>query len=98
MTPYMMLVNIKNPRPEHARLMTALKTISPDPKAAYFDKNGGAFFFNSERPLRDISNRVFDLVGNEDQYLIVELGQSWVTLGLGSAAGWLRHHLGNAAS
>lgn len=92
--PYLMLLNIKNPLPEHAKIKTTLDSISNGTaKAAYFDKNGGAFLFTSKLNTGQIHGRFDGVLLNDDTYLIVELGQDWYTFGHNAAAGWLRNHL-----
>jgi len=96
MVPYLLLVSIRTPAPEHGRVLTALRTISPDPKPAYFEKHGFGILFNCDRPLRDIHLRVYESVMSDDEYLIVELGPRWGAYGLEPAKAWLTHHLGKA--
>jgi hypothetical protein len=92
--PYLMLLNIKKPQPEHAKIKTILDTISDGTsKAAYFDKHGGAFLFMSNLNAGKIHGRFDGVLLNEDFYLIIELGQDWATFGQGIAASWLRNHL-----
>ena len=93
-TPYLMLLNIKKPQPEHAKIKTILASISGDTaKAVYFDSKGGAFLFMSKLNTGQIHGRFDGVLLNEDFYLIVELGRDWVTFGQGVAAGWLKNHL-----
>jgi hypothetical protein len=89
-----MLLNIKTPQPEHAKIKTTLDTISNGTsKPVYFDRHGGAFLFMSRLSAGQIHGRFDGVLLNEDFYLIVELGKDWVTFGQGIAAGWLRNHL-----
>lgn len=89
-----MLLNIKNPQPEHARIKTTLDALSDGTaKAVYFDKHGGAFLFMSKLNAGQIHGRFDGILLNEDFYLIIEIGHEWQTFGQGIAAGWLRNHL-----
>lgn len=93
--PYLMLLNIKTPQPEHAKVKTILDSVSGGTaKAVYFDRHGGAFLFTSTLSAGKIHGRFGGVLLNDDSYLIVELGRDWVTFGHGIAAGWLRNHLG----
>ena len=92
--PYLMLLNIKSPQPEHAKIKTTLDALSNGTaKAVYFDRHGGAFLFTSRLNAGQIHGRFDGVLLNEDFYLIIELGQDWVTFGQGVAACWLRNHL-----
>lgn len=95
--PYLMLLNIKKPQPEHAEIKARLEKLSNGTaKAVYFDSHGAAFLFTSTLNAGQIYGRFDGVLLNEDRYMIVELGQDWVTFGGGIAAGWLRHHLAEA--
>jgi hypothetical protein len=91
---YMMLLNIAKPVPEHVKIKTILNEISPDSKAVYFDKHGGAFLFNTSLALRLVVARFDRVFQGDDRFLIVEIGPNWHTYGNNVAARWLRHHLG----
>jgi hypothetical protein len=92
--PYLMLLNIKSPQPEHAKIKTVLDSVSGGTaRAVYFDKHGGAFLFSSKLNAGQIHGRFGGVLLNEDFYLIVELGQDWAAFGQGIAAGWLNTHL-----
>lgn len=96
MASYLMLLNITTPVPEHAKIITVMSSISPDGKAVYFDKHGGAFLFNTDLPLAVVRARFEGVLLSGDRHIIVELGTAWCTYGYNVAAGWLRHHLGTA--
>lgn len=91
---YLMLLNIKIPQVEHAKIQSKLSEISSGTsKAVYFDRNGGAFLFLSRLVPRQIYDRLTGILLNDDTYIIVELGEKWITFGHGSAAAWLQKNL-----
>ena len=93
-TSYMMLLNIKVPQAEHARIQAKLSEISSGTsKAIYFDKHGGAFLFKTTLKAQQIYDRLIGTLLNDDRYIIVELGTDWTTFGHEDAAGWLRKYL-----
>lgn len=91
---YLMLLNIRIPQAEHAKIQERLAEISNgSAKAVYFDKNGGAFLFMSELEPKQIYDRLCGALLNDDSYIIVELGDKWITFGQGAAAIWLDKNL-----
>lgn len=91
---YLMLLNIKIPQAEHAKIKDKLNEISNGTaKAVYFDKHGGAFLFLSALKPEQIYNRFSGILLNDDAYIIIEIGNKWITFGHSAAADWLQKNL-----
>lgn len=92
--PYLMLLNIKEPQPEHAKIQSKLNEISRGTsKPIYFDKHGGAFLFKTTLRAQQVYDSLIGILLNDDRYIIVELGANWTTFGFEDASGWLRKYL-----
>lgn len=90
---YLMLLNIKNPQPEHARILGKLSELSNETaKAIYFDRHGGAFLMSTSLDANSIYKKLDGIVFNDDSFLIIEIGSDWMTFGNNIASYWLKIH------
>lgn len=92
--PYLMLLNITEPQPEHAKIKSVLDQISDNTaKAIYFDKHSGGFVFTSKLKPRQIYSRFDQTLMSSDRCIILELGEEWFTHGYENASGWFQKYL-----
>lgn len=94
--PYLMLLNITVPQPEHAKILSKLNELSNGTvKPVYFDKHGGAFLFTTKLNARQLYDRLIGVLLNDDRYIIIELGKDGIAFGFESAMEWFRKYLNN---
>src|SRR5688572_15446904 len=86
---YLMLINIPTPKPEHAKLQDVFKSLHPQSKAVFFNKNAVAFLFNTDLYPNEIRNRFDGTLLSGDTFLLVEVGRNWETNTI-VASGWLQ--------
>ena len=89
---YLLLFNLSEPKPEHARLKPALQNIDAGAAFVYFDKHGGAALIHTRLASAQMGARLDGILLNSDRWLIVELGRDWRTFGLDKAAMWFQRH------
>lgn len=94
--PYLVLFNLPEPNPEHARLKDALTRLCHEGEKAhalYVDRGSAAFGVYTSLNAGQICGRLDQIIFDRDRFIIVELSGDWMTYGYGKAANWFQKHL-----
>lgn len=92
---YLIAINLGPDQAEHLELPGALKDISGgDFRSMRFGTRGSIVLMRSARSAAQIAGAFAQILLNEDQYLIVEIGQDWwAGENLSAAQLWLKHRV-----